>query len=495
MEINYEPTYDLYKDLKSRTKGEIYLGVVGPVRTGKSTFIKQFMDLLVIPQIKDEEERIRTMDQLPQSAAGKTITTTEPKFIPKDAAEIFLEQDVSVKVRLIDCVGYMVEGAVGHREGEMERMVKTPWYPEAIPFTRAAEVGTKKVICDHSTIGIVVTTDGTIGDLDRSQYLKAEEQTIKELRELKKPFVVILNTTKPYAGETKSLAEEMSNHYGVSVIPVNCMQMKQEDTVRILKEALGEFPILSMEFFMPIWMEGISENHPIKADLIRWIREYTQNITCMKDIKKNLNQPESPYVVKCVCTAVLPSEGKVSFLLQLEEEYYYEMLSELTGFALSSQTQLIELLRQYQEKHKEYEMVQEAFKEVKEQGYSIILPKKEEIEIEDPVIMKHGNKFGVKIKSESPSIHLIKATIQSEIAPIVGNENQAKDLAEYMKMEKLTQNGLWGVNIFGKTVEQLIEEGILGKVNGIGTDSRENLQNTLQKILNESNGGMIFIII
>lgn len=495
MEIRYDHTYDLYKDIQIRTKGEIYLGVVGPVRTGKSTFIKRFMDVLVIPQMKDEEEKSRSVDELPQSASGKTITTTEPKFIPKDSAEIVLEQDIAVKVRLIDCVGYMVDGASGHMEGEAERMVKTPWFAEAIPFTKAAEIGTKKVICDHSTIGIVVTTDGTIGELTRSQYIIAEEKTIKELHELQKPFVVILNTVKPYAEETKLLAEEMKEKYGVAVIPLNCMQMKREDITLILKEAMEEFPVVYMEFFMPKWIEGMPASHPLKTELIRWIREYTKEIQWMKDVKKTMLYPESSYMIKCFCTGIIPSEGKVSFILRLDEGYYYEMLSELTGVEIKSQYQLLEMLREYKDRNNEYESVLEALKEVREHGYSVIMPKKEEISMEDPVIMKHGNKYGVKIKSESPSIHLIKAGIMSEIAPIVGSEKQAMDLIEYMKEEKGKKEGIWGANIFGKTVEQLIQEGIIGKINGIGIESRENLRNTLQKILNESNGGMIFIII
>ena len=495
MEISYDHTYDLYKDIQIRTKGEIYLGVVGPVRTGKSTFIKQFMDILVIPEIKDEEEKNRSIDELPQSAAGKTITTTEPKFIPKEAAEIFLEQDIPVKVRLVDCVGYMVEGAAGHMEGEKERMVKTPWSKEEIPFTKAAEIGTKKVICDHSTIGIVVTTDGTIGELKRNQYISAEEKTIRELQEIKKPFVIILNTVKPHGEETRRMADSMQEKYGTSVIPLNCMQMKKEDITLILREAMGEFPMMYMEFFMPKWIEGMPETHPLKSDVISWIHEYTKEIYWMKDLKKTWTQPESKYITKCFCTGVIPSEGKVSFILQIDEQYYYEMLSELTGMEVRTQYQLLEMLRQYKERYKEYESVLEALQEVREQGYSVIMPKKEEIQIEDPVIMKHGNKYGVKIKSECPSIHMIKADIISEIAPIVGSENQAMDLIEYMKEEKRTKDGIWGANIFGKTVEQLIQEGILGKVNGIGMESRDNLRSTLQKILNESNGGMIFIII
>lgn len=495
MDMNYEHTYDLYKDIQIRTKGEIYLGVVGPVRTGKSTFIKRFMDLLVLPSMADEEEKRRSMDELPQSASGKTITTTEPKFIPKEAANIILQQDIEVKVRMIDCVGYMIEGATGHMEGEKERMVKTPWIKEEIPFTKAAEIGTKKVITDHSTLGIVVTTDGTIGELERSQYLPAEEKTIGELSHLHKPFVVILNTTKPYGDEAKQLAEEMEEKYKVSVIPVNCMQMKKEDIIRILKEAMEEFPIIHMDFYMPKWIEGMAENHPLKSDIIQWIKNFSQRVNKMKDLKENIILTGTEYINRGVITGLYPSLGKVELLLEVDEVHYYEMLSQITGQNIKSQYELISMLKDYRENYEEYERVLKALREVRSQGYSVVEPLQQDIKIEDPVLMKHGNKYGVKIRSESPSIHMIKADIISEIAPLVGTQQQAMDLVQYVIEEKDTKGGIWSANIFGKTVEQLIQEGIQSKIAGIGAESRENLRNTMQKILNESNGGMIFIII
>lgn len=495
MDYNYEHTYDLYRDIQIRTKGEIYLGVVGPVRTGKSTFIKRFMDLLVLPQMKDEEEKRRSMDELPQSASGKTITTTEPKFIPKEAAHILLEGDIEVKIRMIDCVGYMIEGATGHMEDDRERMVKTPWLKEAIPFTKAAEIGTKKVITDHSTLGIVVTTDGSIGELERNNYLQAEEKTIAELSRLHKPFVVILNTTKPYGEETKQLVEAMKEKYKVSVIPVNCMQMKKEDILQILKEAMEEFPIIQMEFFMPKWIEGIPGNHPVKEEIITWVGEYAKDIHKMKDIREKNIDTEGKYLNRGLITGIYPSLGKVEILLEIDDIYYYEMLSQITGQKITSQYELISMLKDYRDNYREYERVLKALEEVRNHGYSVVEPLKEDIIIEDPLLMKHGNKYGVKIKSESPSIHMIKADIISEIAPIVGTEKQARDLIQYVIEEKETEGGIWSANIFGKTVEQLIQEGIAAKIAGIGIESRENLRNTMQKILNESNGGMIFIII
>lgn len=495
MDYYHGNTYDLYKDIQKRTKGELYLGVVGPVRTGKSTFIKRFMELLVLPEIMSEEEKVRTRDELPQSASGKTITTTEPKFIPKEAAKINLSEDVQIKVRLIDCVGYMVEGATGHLENEKERMVKTPWDEQEIPFTKAAEIGTRKVIEDHSTIGIVMTTDGSIGELGRENYLQAEERTVQELQRLQKPFLIILNTVKPYSEEAQALVENLKNKYNVSVMALNCMQMKKEDIFQCLKNVLYEFPVSSIGFHVPKWVESLSVLHPLKSDIIVQIRNYMEKINKMKDILGKVPDIKSNYVKKCSQAEVSMAEGKVNYQLDVDESYYYEMLSELTGEQIENQYQLLELLKEYKEQKQEYEKVIDAIDNVRNYGYGVVLPNREEIMIEEPVMVKHGNKFGVKIKAESPSIHLIKANITTEIAPIVGSEPQAQDLISYIKEEKEQGNGIWDTNIFGKTVEQLIQEGISNKVAAVGKESQQNLQESMQKILNESNGGMIFIII
>ena len=490
-----ENTYDLYKDIKERTGGEIYLGVVGPVRTGKSTFIKRFMDLLVLPQISTEEEKKRTQDELPQSASGKTITTTEPKFIPKDAVNIKLSDEIQVKVRLIDCVGFLVNGATGHLEEDKERMVKTPWHKEAIPFTQAAEIGTRKVINDHSTIGIVVTTDGSIGELDRRSYVPAEEKTIQELQKIKKPFVVLVNSVKPYSEETLQLVEEIKEKYQVAAMALNCLQMKKEDIYSCLKKALLEFPITSLEFFLPKWVESLSNKHPLKLDIIEKIKEFMYKMDKMNDVMSQELNLTGNYVKRCNCTDVSMAEGKVTYAMDVDEKYYYEMLSELTGEEIKSQHQLIELLKEYYGKKQEYEKVQQALEDVRMRGYGVVTPEKEEISLEEPQIVKHGNKYGVKIKAESPSIHMIRANVVTEIAPIVGNEQQAMDLINYIKEERNNGKGIWEINVFGKTVEQLIHEGIERKISAIGEESQQNLQETMQKILNDSNGGMIFIII
>ncbi|MGN1315133.1 MAG: stage IV sporulation protein A [Lachnospiraceae bacterium] len=488
-------TYDLYRDIQLRTGGEIYLGIVGPVRTGKSTFIKRFMELLVLPGIETEEEKNRTIDELPQSAGGKTITTTEPKFIPQKAAEISLSEDIRVKVRLIDCVGFMVEGAAGHMEGDRERMVKTPWFHEAIPFTKAAQIGTQKVIADHSTLGIVITTDGTIGELERKQYLEAEEYTIHELKRLKKPFLVLVNSSRPYGEEAKLAVEEIQEKYGTTAMAINCMQMKIEDIYQCLQAVLKEFPVSGMEFFVPKWVESLPNTHPLKADMISRIRAYMDGINKMKDIISTEPDLVSSYVTRCTCTEISMSTGKVVFYLDVDERYYYDMLSELTGQELKSQYQLLELLKEYKDRKQEYEKVLQAVQDVRHRGYGVVTPDRDEILLEEPQVVKHGNKYGVKIRAESPSVHLIRANVVTEIAPIVGNEQQALDLIQYIKSEREIGKGIWETNIFGKTVEQLIFDGIANKIAGIGEESQQNLQETMQKILNESKGGMIFIII
>lgn len=495
MDFYNENTYDLYKDMKERTGGEIYLGVVGPVRTGKSTFIKRFMDLLVLPQIPGEEERKRTQDELPQSASGKTITTTEPKFIPKEAVNLKLSDEVQVKVRLIDCVGFLIDGVAGHLEEGQERMVKTPWYKEAIPFSQAAEMGTEKVIKDHSTIGIVVTTDGSIGELERENYLQAEEKTIQELKNIMKPFVVLVNSVKPYSEETLQLVESIKEKYQVAAMAINCLQMKKEDIYMCLKKALYEFPITSLQFFVPKWVESLSNQHPVKLDIIEKIKTYMMKLNKMNDVVNQDTEMTGDYIKRCNCTDISMAEGKVTYALDVDEKYYYEMLSEITGEEIKNQYQLLQLLKEYRQKKQEYEKVLTAIENVRRTGYGVVTPDKEEIALEEPQIVKHGNRFGVKMKAESPSIHMIRANVATEIAPLVGTQQQAIDLMDYIKEEKNHGKGIWEINIFGKTVEQLIHDGIKSKIDAIGEESQKNLQETMQKILNESNGGMIFIII
>lgn len=488
-------TFHLYKDMKARTNGEIYIGVVGPVRTGKSTFIKRFMDVLVLPKMEDEHGRERTKDELPQSASGRTIMTTEPKFVPKDAAEIRLSDDTQVKVRLIDCVGYMVEGASGHVEGKEERMVKTPWFDYEIPFTKAAGIGTRKVIHDHATIGIVVTTDGSIGEIARENYKSAEAQTIRELQSIGKPFVVLVNSVKPYGEDAKRVAEELEQEFGVKAIPVNCEQLKEEDIFKILKEVLFEFPVSEIQFFIPKWVEMLPRDHEIKQDLLVHIRNIMDQMQEIRDAAKGVQMPDSPYIEEMKVDNIGMDDGCVKIRIQVADKYYYQMLSQMTGMQIEGQYELIAAMKNLSEIKNEYEGIKDAFASVKMKGYGMVSPTREEISLDEPTIIRQGNKYGVKIHSKAPSIHLIRANIETEIAPIVGTEQQAQDLIDYIKKMSGTEEGIWGTNIFGKSVEDLVMDGMRNKMMSINDESQEKLQNTMQKIVNDSNGGMVCIII
>ena len=495
MDFLQNSTYDLYKDIQIRTGGEIYLGVVGPVRTGKSTFIKRFLNLLVLPFMEDENEKVRAQDEMPQSAGGKTITTTEPKFIPKEAAHLKLGSDIDVNVRLIDCVGYMVDGATGHLEDQEERMVKTPWSAEEIPFTKAAEIGTRKVIRDHSTIGIVVTCDGSFGELPRESFLEAEERTITELKELGKPFIVLLNSAKPYADETRTLADEISEKYQVTVMPVNCEQLKREDIHHIMENVLYVFPLTMIEFYMPKWVEMLPCDHKLKQDIIFHIKELMNSMNHIRDISGKEIKLESEYIRKCKLDGISMADGCVKVVLDVDDRYYYEMLSELVGENIESEYQLLATLREMAKMKKEYTKVLHAMEAVRYKGYGVVMPDREEIVLEKPELIRQGNKFGVKIKAESPSIHMIKASIETEISPIVGTEEQARDLIRYITDTGTDEEGIWETNIFGKTVEQLVNDGITGKISMINEESQIKLQETMQKIVNDLNGGMVCIII
>ena len=488
--------FSVYKDIKARTGGEIYLGVVGPVRTGKSTFIKRFMELLVLPAMEDEHLKNQTRDELPQSSGGKTIMTTEPKFIPKEAAKLKLDDGIEAKVRLIDCVGFMVDGAAGHIENQQERLVKTPWYEYQIPFTKAAEIGTRKVITDHSTIGVVVTTDGTIGDLKREAYIPAEEKTVEELKAIGKPFLVLLNSTRPYSEETENLAKEMEKKYDVTVLPVNCEQLKKEDIFRILERILKEFPVTQLNFFIPKWLEILSSDHWLKAGVIQTVKELLGKVTQMKDITESLLDVVTDTIRGMKADRMDLSDGTVSVNVDVNDSYYYQILSDYVGLPIEGEYQLMQTLSSLAKMKQEYEKVQNAISQVRLRGYGVVTPERSEILLDEPQVIRHGNKYGVKMKAEAPSINMIKAHIETEIAPIVGSQQQAEDLISYIKQNaKESDDGIWNTNIFGKSIQQIVEDGIQAKVSQVTEDCQMKLQDTLQKIINDRNGGMICIII
>lgn len=486
--------FSVYKDIQARTKGQILVGVVGPVRTGKSTFIRRFMELVALPAM-EEQMRAEVQDQLPLSGSGKTVTTVEPKFIPKEAVDLLLGEEIPVKLRLIDCVGFMVPDASGDMEEEKERMVKTPWYEQEIPFRQAAEVGTKKVIQDHSTLGLVITCDGSFGELPRENFRESEERTVQELKKQGKPFLILVNSQKPYKEETLRLVDELQKRYQAAVLSVNCEQLRKDDVIRILEKILYEFPVRQVEFYIPKWVELLPVSHYLKSDILQQIRNIMGNLQYIRDIKSENLQVDSEYVKSTSLEDVNLSNGVVKVRMEMKEPYYYQVMSEMTGVSINSEYQLIHTLKELAKMKEEYVKVQQAIESVRGSGYGVVIPEKNEITLEEPVVIRQGNKFGVKIKSASPSIHMIKANIETEIAPIVGSEDQAKDLIAFIKESEKTEDGIWQTNIFGKSIEQLVEDGIRTKLAQISEESQVKLQDTMRKIVNDSKGGLICIII
>lgn len=491
---------DIYKDIASRTGGEIYIGVVGPVRTGKSTFIKRFMDLFVLPYMEDGPLKERTIDELPQSSQGKTIMTTEPKFIPQNGVSIRIDDSTDVKVRLVDCVGFVVDGANGHMEGEHQRMVRTPWFAEEIPFEDAAKIGTLKVIKEHATIGVVVTTDGSIGEIDRHSYIEAEERTVEEMEQTGKPYVILLNSERPYSSETEELRISLEEKYGRPVIAVNCKQMQKSDIVRILESVLLEFPVSTVEFYIPKWTEMLNNEHPVKKELISYALDWLGRVTKMRDLYDDTGE-----VISCkdsdmtICNPLIrkvhTADGTVELRLDVDDKYYYDYLSLIAGEPVTSEYQLIQMIQNLSEKKQQYEKVEDAMNSVHARGYGVVSPVLSDIIMEEPELINHAGKFGVKIRATSPSIHMIRANIETEIAPIVGNKEQAEDLITYIKEGEYSADGVWSTNIFGKSLGDMMEDGIRDKISKMDDECQTQLQNTMQKIVNDNNGGLVCIII
>jgi stage IV sporulation protein A len=489
--------FNLYKDIAERTQGDIYIGVVGPVRTGKSTFIKRFMDLIVIPKIANGYIKERAKDELPQSSAGKTIMTTEPKFVPNEAVEVSLDDTLNFKLRMIDCVGYLVPGAIGYMDGDAPRMVNTPWSDDRIPFVDAAETGTKKVITDHSTIGVVVTTDGSITEIERDDYEEAEERVIEELKGLGKPFVVLLNTTHPYAPETEALRATLTTRHNVPVIAANCAQLKEDDINGIMEKALYEFPVKELKINFPKWLDTLDLSHWLKQNMILSVKKMMTSASKLRDVKDCVIAiEENDNIKKAYLDKITLGEGCASIEVALDDTLFYKVLSETIDMDIEGEHQLISTIKVLAEAKKEYDKVRSALDEVRQRGYGIVTPALEEMKLEDPVIVKHGAKFGVKIKAHAPSIHLIRADIETEISPIVGTEKQSEDLINYLLSEMAEDpNKIWGLNMFGRSMHDLVRDGLQNKLYRMPEDARMKLQETLQRIINEGSGGLICIIL
>ncbi|MBO8168358.1 MAG: stage IV sporulation protein A [Thermoanaerobacteraceae bacterium] len=488
---------DIFKDIAERTGGDIYLGVVGPVRTGKSTFIKRFMDLLVLPNIVNPNDRTRATDELPQSGAGKTIMTTEPKFIPAEAVKIRIKQGLDMKVRLVDCVGYTVPGALGYEEEEGPRMVKTPWFEEEIPFQQAAEVGTRKVIQDHSTIGLVVITDGTITDIDRESYLEAETRVIEELKQLNKPFVIILNSIKPYSQTTVALANELEAKYNVPVLPLNCLEMSYDDVYRVLEEALYEFPVNQINVNLPQWIEELNGDHWLRHEFENAVTESIKKVKRLRDIDGSIEELDAKDFVGTVTLRQMDmGTGIADIDMTTREGLFYEVLQEETGYTIDGDHTLFKLIKELSVVKKEYDRVAMGFNEAKATGYGIVSPALDEMELEEPELIKKGGNFGVKLTAKAPSFHLIRADITTSITPLIGTEKQCEELVNYIMSEfEEDPQKIWSTEVFGKSLSELVREGIQGKLYRMPENAREKLQETLQRIANDGSGGLICIII
>lgn len=486
----------IYSDIAKRTGGNIYIGVVGPVRSGKSTFISRFMNSLVLPNIADEFQRERANDEIPQSSAGKTIMTTEPKFVPEEAVEVNID-NVKMNVRLIDCVGYIVPSAIGYIENEAPRMVKTPWFDEEIPFNMAAEVGTQKVINDHSTIGIVVTTDGSITDIPREEYQAAEERIVSELAELNKPFIIMLNCSDPQSADSRALAAELSEKYETDVIPINCLDLDESKIHEILGALLLKFPVSEVKIRCPKWITALAKDHWLKQEVFGCIKSAAKEIKGIKDIKAAAEKiAECDHVKRAFAEEMDLGTGSGIIDITLLDELFYKILGEATGLELGGENDLMPCMIELANIKRKYERVKNALEEVEATGYGIVLPQMDELTLEEPEIIKQGGKYGVRLKASAPSIHMMSANITTEINPIVGSERQSEELINYL-LNDFEENPtkIWESNIFGKSLSDLVNEGLHNKLNRMPVDARLKLQETIQRIINDGCGGLICIIL
>jgi len=488
---------NIYEDIVKRTDGDIYIGVVGPVRTGKSTFIKRFMDLLVIPNIDNNYRKERTRDELPQSGNGKTISTTEPKFVPNEAVVLKMNDNVQMKIRLIDCVGYLVRGALGYLEGEKQRLVMTPWSDKPIPFEQAAELGTRKVIKDHSTIGLLVTTDGTITEIPRENYIDAEERVVKELKEINKPFVIVLNSAKPLDKETENLRTVLQEKYQSPVIAMDVLNMNIGDINNIIEKLLYEFPIKELRINFPRWIEALEDDYWVKKEIVDIIKVSIVYLNKLKDVRNFVeNFMNLDYITEVKINKIDMGTGIADTDIIPDSQIYYKVLSDVSGFAINDDYHLFSLLTELAKAKKEYDKVAAALEEAKRSGYGVVAPQLDELVLEEPEIVKNGNRFGVKLKASAPSLHIIKTDIKTEVSPIIGTERQSQELINYLldEFEKDPQK-IWNTNVFGKSLHDLVKEGLQNKLYKMPDDVQFKLQQTIQRIVNEGSGGILCIII
>ncbi|MBR5791883.1 MAG: stage IV sporulation protein A [Ruminiclostridium sp.] len=487
----------IYQDIATRTAGDIYIGVVGPARTGKSTFIKRFMETMVLPNIPDAYRRERARDELPQSGSGRTVMTAEPKFVPEEAVAVDMEGGGAFSVRLIDCVGYLVPGAVGQLEDDLPRMVRTPWFPQEIPMAEAAEIGTRKVIAEHSTIGIVVTTDGSITDIPRRDYEEAEERVISELKALGKPFLILLNCARPQTEAAQALRRELAEKYDVTCLAVSCLELDQGQVTEVIRSVLYEFPLTQLGIFLPPWVDALPGDHPIKADLFQAIRENMAGLGRIRDVAPVVAALGTcPRVEESRVTALDLGTGQCEARLDLPRSLFYETLTQQTGLPIPDDGALMALLSDLGRQRSEYQRVAAAMEEVRATGYGIVVPDPSELALEEPEIIRQGGRYGVRLRAKAPSIHMIRADIQAEVSPIVGSEKQSEDMLTFLLKEfEDAPEKIWQSNIFGRSFHELINEDLASKLKHMPEDARGKMQQTLERILNEGSGGLICIIL
>ena len=497
MRGGYMEKYQIYEDIKSRTNGDIYVGVVGPVRVGKSTFISEFMKKLVIPNIDNENNKKRTIDELPQSADGKTIMTTQPRFVPNEAVKISVADKINLKVRMIDCVGYLVSGAMGVEEGDKKRLVKTPWSEEEMPFEKAAEFGTRKVIEEHSTIGIVVTTDGSVTDLERANYVVAEEQIVADVKATGKPFVIVLNTKNPNSQDSKKLVQSLQEKYSSQVVAMNVQEMNESDVDRIFEKMLLEFPITSIKVNMPKWLSALPFSNPIIKEVVGEIKRFGSDLKKIGDTNKDaLVFTESESFDPITFSNVEMGEGVIKFNVIPKENLFYHVLSDECGFEIKDDFELVSYIKDLATAKIEYDKLKLALDEVEQNGYGIVVPKQSDFALQEPEVYKQGNRYGVKIKATAPSLHIIKVDVESEVTPLVGSESQSQDLVNYLN-EQFENNPeqIWETNLLGKSLSSLIGDNIASKIVMMPADAQRKMRKTLGRIINEGKGGVLCILL